>query len=218
MQRYTAAVVGGGAGGKLSLEGLAASERFELIALADLRAEVRSEIEARYPGIRTFGSHTEMFAECPVDVVCVSTYAPSHHEVALDALRLPLRGILVEKPLGDTSAAGRHILQQVRARSLPMAVPHGLLVARHGQEILQRVRDGEIGDLGLVEIECDKWDILNAGIHWLNFFVMLTGNAPMERVIAQCDTSSRTYRDGLQVETLTLTYAETIRGCRRSLC
>lgn len=85
-ERYSAAVVGGGAGGKLSLEGLAASERFDVKAVADLRADIRSEIEERYPGIRTFPFHTEMFAECPVDVVCVSTYAPSHHEVALDAL------------------------------------------------------------------------------------------------------------------------------------
>ncbi len=95
-----------------------------------------------------------------------------------------------------------------------MVVPHGLLVAPYGREILQRVHNGEIGDLGLVEIECDKWDILNAGIHWLNFFVVLTGNAPLANVIAQCDTSTRTYRDGLQVETLALTYAQTKTGVR----
>ena len=213
-ERLTAAVVGGGAGGRLKSAALVVSDRFEATAVADLRDDIRSELAGLYPGLRTYPSHTEMFAECPVDVVCVSTYAPSHHEVALDALRLPLRGILVEKPLGDTSAAGRDILQQIRARGLPMAVPHGLLVARHGREILQRVRDGEIGDLGLVEIECDKWDILNAGIHWLNFFVVLTGNAPLEFVIAQSDTSTRTYRDGLQVETLAVTYAQTKTGIR----
>jgi hypothetical protein len=33
---YTAAVVGGGAGGSLSMAALAASERFELLALADI--------------------------------------------------------------------------------------------------------------------------------------------------------------------------------------
>jgi len=213
-ERYTAVVVGAGAGGKLSIAGLAASERFELLAVADLRDDVRRDIEGLYPGIRTFATHTEMFAACPADVVCVSTYAPTHHAIACDALRLPLRGIVVEKPLADTSASGRDLIEQIKARNLPMAVPHGLLVARHGQEILQRVRGGEIGDLVLVEIECDKWDILNAGIHWLNFFVVLTGSAPLHSVIAQCDTSTRTYRDGLQVETLAVTYAQTKTGVR----
>src|SRR5919205_4635623 len=117
-QRYTAAVVGGGVGGKLSLAALQASERFEAVAVADLRADVREDLARRYPGIRIFASHHEMFAACPVDIVCVSTYPPSHREVALDALDLPLQGILVEKPLGDTTAAGRDILRRIRERGL----------------------------------------------------------------------------------------------------
>ena len=213
-QRYTAAVVGGGVGGKLSLAALQASERFEAVAVADLRADVREDLARRFPGIRTFSSHHEMLAECPVDVVCVSTYPPSHREVALDALKLPLKGILVEKPLADTAADGAEILRRIQAQRLPIAVPHGLLVARHGEEIIERVQNGEIGKLGLVEIECDKWDILNAGIHWLDFFVTLTGNEPLELVLAQCDTRTRTYRDGLQVETLAVTYAQTHSGVR----
>jgi predicted dehydrogenase len=72
---------------------------------------------------------------------------------------------LVEKPLGDTYAAGSAIVEQVKQRSLPLAVPHRLLVARHGREIIERVRAGEIGQLELVEIENNRWDIINAGIH-----------------------------------------------------
>ena len=211
---YTAAVVGGGAGGKLSLAALAASERFQPLAAADLRADVRAELAARYPGLRVFAWHAEMFQACPVDVVCVSTYPPSHQQVALDALKLPPRGILVEKPLGDTVAAGRAIVAAIRERNLPMVVPHGLLVARHCQEIFERVDRGEIGQLRLVEIECDKWDIINAGIHWLNFFVVLTRQAPIDYVLAACDATTRTYRDGMQVETLAVTYAQTIGGVR----
>jgi hypothetical protein len=37
---------------------------------------------------------------CASDVVCVSTFPPSHEEVALAALDLRLKGMLVEKPLG----------------------------------------------------------------------------------------------------------------------
>lgn len=213
-RRYRTGVVGGGAGGKLSMAALAASERFDLVALADLRAEVRQEIAALHPGIRTFASHQDMFASCPLEVVCVSTYPPSHREVTRDALALPLHGILVEKPLGDTTAAGRDILHQVRDRRLPLAVPHGLLVAPHGREIIERVRRGDIGHLELMEIECDQWDIINAGIHWLDFFVTLTGHEPVDFVLAQCDSSTRTYRDGMQVETMAVTYAQTRSGVR----
>ena len=95
-----------------------------------------------------------------------------------------------------------------------MAVPHGLLAKKTPLEIIERVQGGEIGDLKLVEIQNVGWDIINAGIHWLDFFVTLTGNEPMASVMALCDASTRTYRDGMQVETVAVTYAQTKSGIR----
>ena len=213
-QRFSASVVGGGSGGKLSMNALVASERFDLIAAADFSERARQELAARYPGIRLYSNHQEMFAECPTDVVCVSTWAPSHREVVLDALKLDLRGILCEKPLGDTAVAGGHILAAIKARGLPLVVPHGLLRSRHSEEILDRVHAGEIGELELVEIECDKWDIINAGIHWLNYFVNLVPDDPPAWVMAIAEASTQTYRDGIQVETTAITYVQTESGVR----
>lgn len=214
MKKITASVVGGGAGGQLSLRALAASPHFELVAVADTRPEVGHALQAEFPGLQTFTSHACLFEQCPTDVVCVSTYPPSHEEIVRDALALPLRGILVEKPLGHTVASGRRILEAIQERGLPMAVPHGLLAMKTPNEIIERVQNGEIGDLKLVEIQNSGWDIINAGIHWLNFFVMLTGNEPICSVMALCDASTRTYRDGMQVETAAVTYAHTRSGVR----
>ena len=214
MRKYSAAVVGGGSGGRLSLTALSRSPRFELVAAADLRPEVCAELKMQYPGVETFQSHREMFKSRPTDIVCVSTFPPSHRDVTVDALSLPLKGILVEKPLGDTAGAGREILARIRERGLPMAVPHGLLVAPHALEILQRVHAGEIGQLMLVEIENSRWDIINAGIHWLNFFVALTQAEPIDHVLSACESSTRTYRDGMQVETTAVTSVQTRGGVR----
>jgi hypothetical protein len=41
--------------------------------------------------------------------------------IALDALRLPLAGLLVEKSLGDSYAAGSRVVEQVKRRVLPHA-------------------------------------------------------------------------------------------------
>ena len=94
-RKFTASVVGGGAGGRLSMKPLHASERFQLVAAADTRPEVCRDLEEKFPGIRTFSSHQEMFTKCPTDVVCVSTWPASHEEVTMAALQLPLKGILV---------------------------------------------------------------------------------------------------------------------------
>ena len=212
--RLTASVVGAGAGGKLSMTALHNSDRFELVAIADINPEVRDAVKWQFGSIMTFPSHTQMFAVCPTDVVCVSTWPPTHESVAMDALQLPLRGILVEKPLGHTAASGRRVLTAIKGRRLPMAVPHGLLVNSAPMEIISRVQRGDIGELKLVEIQNTGWDIINAGIHWLDFFVALTGYEEMDHVMAICESSTRTYRDGMQVETTAVTYAQTKSGIR----
>src|SRR3712207_2284128 len=91
----TASVVGGGVGGRLSLQALAASDRYQLVAATDLRRDVLAGLERALPGLRTFPDPQEMFAACPADIVCVSLFPPSHEEIALAALELPLQGILV---------------------------------------------------------------------------------------------------------------------------
>ena len=214
-KKLTASVVGGGMGGRLSLQALTRSDRYELLAVADLRPEVCAALAQDFPGIRTFPDHRSMFAACPTDIVCVSTYPTTHEEVTIDALTIPqLKGILVEKPLGHTAASGRRILSMIKDRALPMVVPHGLHARKHSLEVATRVQRGEIGELKLVEVQSNHWDIINAGIHWLNYFVTLTNNEPLEYVMALCDSSTRTYRDGMQVETIAVTYAQTRSGVR----
>jgi predicted dehydrogenase len=218
MEPLTASVVGCGLGGRLSLEALSNSPFFHLVAAADLRPEIRPSLEQDFPGIRTFLSHEEMFVCCPTDVVCVSTYAPSHEPVVLDALELPsLKGILVEKPLGDTAAAGRRIVDAIKSKDLPMVVPHGLRARATPLEVVERILRGEIGELRLIEIQCEKWDLLNAGIHWLDFCLAATSEAPITSVLAALDTSTRTFRDGMQVETVAVTYVENVTGTRMIL-
>ncbi|MBV8352690.1 MAG: Gfo/Idh/MocA family oxidoreductase [Verrucomicrobia bacterium] len=214
MAKLTVSFVGGGTGGQLSLDAVAASEFYQPAALADLRPEVGTQLGKKYPELQTFTDFREMFQACPTNIVCVSTYPPSHELVTLEALKLPLKAILVEKPLGHTVASGRRILEAVKQRNIPMAVPHGLMVKRCPLQIIERTKNGEIGELKLVEIQSPAWDILNAGIHWLNFAVNLNGRSPAHSVLAACDKTTRTFRDGMQVETVAVTYVQMVNGVR----
>jgi predicted dehydrogenase len=214
--RLTVTVVGAGAGGTLSIDALIASARYDLLAVADLGEAGRQRVTDKTNGaVATFESYQQMFDECPSDVVCISTWAPSHLEITTAALAIPgLRGLLVEKPLGDSVAAGAEILEIVRAAGLPLVVPHGLMAQAAALEVIDQVRAGTIGDLRVVEMECTGWDLINAGIHWLQFFVSLVQPSPITTVLTAADTSTRTFRDGMQVETEAVTMARTADGVR----
>lgn len=212
----TATVVGAGAGGTLSIDALLASDDFTLIGVADMSEAARERISEKTGGtVATFASAEEMFAAAPSDVVCISTYAPTHLPLTKAAVAIPgIRGLLVEKPLGDTTAAGTEILETIKAHGLPVVVPHGLMAQAAAQEIISHVTEGAIGPLRVVEMECTTWDIINAGIHWLQFFLSLVDGSPVEFVLAAADRSTRTFRDGMQVETDAITLGRTASGVR----
>lgn len=214
METYSLAVIGCGFGGTLSMEAAFRSSRFELVAASDLREESRQAAAANFPGLRTFATVEEMMAACPAEVVCVSTYPPSHEELTLEVLRHQPRGLLVEKPLGHTTASGERLLGAIREAGLPVAVPHGLLTHRTGVAVLDHLRAGAIGKLRTFEMQCHSWDLMNAGIHWLQYFLTCLGEDAVTAVAASVDTSSQTYRDGLQVETNAYTIVETKNGVR----
>ena len=61
MDKLTVSFVGGGTGGRLSLDAVAASEYYQPAALADLRQEVSPELREKYPELQTFTDFREMF-------------------------------------------------------------------------------------------------------------------------------------------------------------
>lgn len=210
----SAVVVGGGFAGRLVLDALTSSDRYSPAAVADPSPAARSALESAYPQIEVFADHTEMFGAVRADVVCVSTPPAIHEPVVMDALRLPIRGILVEKPLGHAVASGRRLLEAIIARDIPVVVPHGLAVQATALEVIDRVRTGEIGGVELVEVRTSGWDILSAGIHWFHFCLRLLAPDPVDHVMSIAESSTRTVRDGLRVETTAVTYVETVAGSR----
>lgn len=210
----TAAVVGGGFAGRLALDALTASHRFQPVAVAEPNPTTRRELAERYHGLVVHADVEAMLQHQAADVMCISTPPVTHAAISRSAMATSVRGLLLEKPLCHSASLARELLADIVARQIPVAVPHGLLVQATALEVIDRVRNGEIGELELIEIRTTGWDILNAGIHWLNYCVRLLGDDRVERVLATCDSRTRTYRDGLQVETVAATHAETVAGAR----
>ena len=66
----------------------------------------------------------------------------------MDALVLPLKGILVEKPLGHTAASGRRLLEAIKEKE----------IAEKGR----RARDGK---LSMAEMQGGTFTISNGGVY-----------------------------------------------------
>jgi predicted dehydrogenase len=209
-----AGVVGAGTGGMLSIKALLSSGRYELVGVADVSEAARDRAVHQGVEAEMFPDANTLLEVARPEVVCVSTFAPSHPEVVGLALEAGVRGVLLEKPVAADWASGRGTLDHLERMQVPVVVPHGLLVRPASMEVLRHISAGDIGDLEVIEIECHGWDLVNAGVHWLDFALAAMPGDDVERVFAACDVSTRTYRDGIEVETEAITYAVTRSGVR----
>lgn len=208
-----AVVIGGGLAGGLALAALAESPSFVPVACADPSTTARNRVASKYPEQRIYADAEHMLEVERPDVACVSTPPGLHAEHARLAVHAGARGILLEKPIAPDGATARSLVAELRAAGVAVVIPHGLRVDPTAQAVSQAVRSGLIGVPTIIEIRTSRWDILNAGIHWIDFALGLIDD-PIAGVLTACDTSTRTFRDGLQVETAAITLAETTSGAR----
>jgi predicted dehydrogenase len=115
-----AGVIGAGVFGGHHARKYAASERAELVGIYDVHPE-RAEKLAGDVGGRPFKDMAELIEAC--DAVTVASPAIAHYGAVKTALTAG-KHVLVEKPLADTAALGRELVDLAEANRLVLQVGH----------------------------------------------------------------------------------------------
>src|ERR1700692_1574861 len=120
MQKIRAAVIGVGYLGRFHAQKYAQSGACELIAVVDVRAPARTAAAEEFhcPGL---ADHRELLGR--VDVVSVVTPTPTHFAIARDFLAARAH-VLFEKPVTETPAEARQLIELARAQARVLQVGH----------------------------------------------------------------------------------------------
>ncbi len=116
----TAAVVGIGDISALHLDALRANPAIELVGVCDLHPE-RAEAAGRAFSVPFFTDHRELLRAVAPQVVHITTPHDQHVPVALDALDAGAH-VLTEKPIGQSVAAGRRLVERCAASDRKVGV------------------------------------------------------------------------------------------------
>ena len=166
--RLGVAVVGAGYWGPNLVRNFKSSDEWELVAVCDLDVE-RARRCAGDNAVACVTSVDEVLALDGVDAVAIATPARTHQAVALAALRAG-KHVLVEKPLADTGANGRKMVEHAAANGLVLMADHTYCYTPAVLKIRELVAEGALGDilfidsvrinLGLVQPDVDVfWDL-----------------------------------------------------------
>jgi predicted dehydrogenase len=120
MQKIRAAVVGVGYLGRFHAQKYAQAQDCELVAVVDARPEARDAV-ARELNTRAIADYRELIGL--VDAVSVVTQTPAHFGIAKDFLSAGVH-VLVEKPITETPAEARSLIELAKAQKRILQVGH----------------------------------------------------------------------------------------------
>ena len=108
--------------GKLHLTSLQQSG-FEPVAICDLRARIRKNGEADWPGIQTYASYKTMLDKSEVELVVVITEHNKHAKLAMDCSKAG-RHVVTEKPFSITTKEADAMIAAARKAGKMLSVFH----------------------------------------------------------------------------------------------
>ena len=142
--RIKVGLIGFGYWGPNLLRNFSLSPHFEVVAVAEPRADRRQRAGEQYEGLRLHESAEDVVAAPDLDAVVVASPVATHYGFARQALEQG-KHVLVEKPLASTVAEGEELAALAERQGLTLLVDHTFLFTGAVQTIQQLCKSGELG-------------------------------------------------------------------------
>jgi predicted dehydrogenase len=178
-------VIGGGYWGPKLARNFHELPQTVLVAIAELEADRRDALAARFPGAAAVHNHLELLAHDSVEAVAVATPASTHFEVASAAMRAG-KHVLIEKPMACSTAEADALLSTAAEHGVTLMVGHTFEYNPAVELLRDLLAAGELGDLyyvhaarlnlGIFQPDINVvWDLAP---HDLSILLFLLGEMP----------------------------------------
>src|SRR3954464_9562437 len=175
------AVVGAGYWGPNLIRNFRTSPEWDLVAVCDLDTDRAEAVLGARSGVLVTDSVDELLGRDDIHAIAVATPASTHPGIAQAALRAG-KHVLVEKPLADSVAAGRAMVDTAREHGLVLMTDHTFCYTPVVQKIRELVHSGSLGELlfvdsvrinlGLVQPDVDVfWDLAPHDLSILDYIL-----------------------------------------------
>ncbi|HET9715244.1 MAG TPA: Gfo/Idh/MocA family oxidoreductase [Pseudolabrys sp.] len=179
-------VIGYGYWGPNLLRNFMKTAGAEVVGVSDLDPARLLNAKKLAPGIRETTDFKDLLSDLRVDAVAIATPVHTHFDIAMAALRSG-KHVLVEKPLAQTSAQARQLVDEAARRGRVLMVDHTFIYTPAVQKIRDLIRERVVGDvyyynstrasLGLFQPDVNViWDL---AVHDMSIIQHILTNGPI---------------------------------------
>jgi predicted dehydrogenase len=113
-------------------------------AVADLDAAKLQIVQRRYPAVRTTRDYRDLLNDPSIDAIAVSTPVSTHFELGMAALKAG-KHLWLEKPMTETSAQARQLVEEAERRKLVLIVDHTFIYTGAVRKMGEIIKSGDLG-------------------------------------------------------------------------
>lgn len=132
---------------------IAANPNFNLVGCWE---RSNKNIEAAYPGTKSYNSYEELLADTTIDLVIVNSPNDTHYTYAKSAL-LAGKHVVVEKAFTNTSAEAQELNELANKKGLKLAVYQNRRYDADFLTLQKLIQEDEIGSLVDVQINFERY-------------------------------------------------------------
>ena len=102
--------------------------------------------QRRYQGVKTATDIHDILDDPTLDAVAIATPVSTHFDLAMTALRAG-KHVWLEKPMTETSAQARQLIEEAEKRNLTLLVDHTFIYTGAIRKMREIVAGGDLGDI-----------------------------------------------------------------------
>lgn len=137
-------IVGYGYWGPNLVRNFAETSGARVAAVSDLDTGKLALVQRRFPGVKTTTDFRELLSDSGVDAIAIATPVHTHFELALAALQAG-KHVWLEKPMTETSAQAKHLIDEAQKRNLVLLVDHTFIYTGAVMKMKQLIESGDVG-------------------------------------------------------------------------
>jgi predicted dehydrogenase len=198
--KLRAGVIGCGSISKNHVGGYIDSERFDVVALADLNESAMDETDARF-GIKTkhYTEARQMMQSEGLDVVSVCTWHTGHATWTIAAAAYKPKAIICEKPMADTLGRAEQMIVACRRNDVKLVIGHQRRFLPAYTMAKDLIAQGAIGDVQHITSYGGQ-GMPNYSSHQTDMYRYLLSDDECSWVMGNIERKTDQYERGTRIE------------------
>lgn len=210
---YRVGIIGCGRIAGAHVRGYRASDRYEIVAVADVKEEARQKVCQDFDIANGYENYADMLAQENLDVVSIATWVGLHAEMVVAVANSGVKGILCEKPMAPSLGEASAMIAACEETGVKLAVGHQHRFDPSFVKAKEMVAAGVIGQPQMITVQVTD-GLLNNGTHYVDGVRFILGDPAVEWVMAQVERKTDRYERGEPIEDRLLALVAFNQGTR----